>query len=190
MVRLGVRELLAGEFEVEEAADWRGAQQAVTETGSFDVVVVELERARDGEDAVGGAALIRALRKAMPAAGIVAHARRPEGHAAREALAAGATAFVAKSSARERLAEAVRIAANGGDKYVDPAAEQTGRALTRRQRQILQLFADGHSTVEIAHQLGLSVETVRTHTKGLISRLGARDRAHAVALGMRLGLID
>ena len=77
--------------------------------------------------------------------------------------------------------------------FVDPAA--TGRArgrpsLTRRQRQILQLYADGHSTTRVAKRLGVSTETVRTHTKASLSRLGATDRAHAVAIAFRNSLIE
>jgi two-component system secretion response regulator SsrB len=190
VVRLGVRELLSGRFEVEEAADWRAALQAHTQTGGFDVAIVELERGPDGAESVSGTSVIRALRKAMPGTGIVAHARRPERHAAREALAAGALAFVAKSSPPEALSRAVEAAA-GAERFVDPAANgKRPAALTKRQREILQLLADGLSTTEIAHRLGLSIETVRTHTKGLLARLGARDRAHAVALGMRLGVIE
>ena len=63
-------------------------------------------------------------------------------------------------------------------------------ALTRRQREILQLYADGNSTARVARNLGLSAETVRTHTKGILARLQARDRAHAVAIALRTSLIE
>ena len=69
-------------------------------------------------------------------------------------------------------------------------APEVGSALTRRQRQILQLYADGQSTARVAKRLGLSAETIRTHTKAILSRLGARDRAHAVAIALRLSLIE
>jgi DNA-binding NarL/FixJ family response regulator len=62
--------------------------------------------------------------------------------------------------------------------------------VTPRQRQILQMFADGHSTDEAAKRLGLSAETVRTHAKATLPRLGARDRAHAIAIALRSSLID
>ena len=62
--------------------------------------------------------------------------------------------------------------------------------MTPRQREILQLFADGHATDEVARRLGLSAETVRTHAKASLPRLGARDRPHAVAIALRSGLID
>ena len=52
------------------------------------------------------------------------------------------------------------------------------------------MFADGLSTEEAAKRLGLSAETVRTHAKATLPRLGARDRAHAVAIAIRGSLID
>ena len=52
------------------------------------------------------------------------------------------------------------------------------------------MIADGQSTLQVAKGLGLSSETVRTHTKAALARLKARDRAHAVAIGLRGSLID
>ncbi len=146
----------------------------------------------DGKQA--GTAVIRALLKAQPGLGIVAHCERPERHIATEAMRAGARAFVAKSSPAQELSRAVEAAADS-DTFIDPAAgpqqrSGAGRGLTRRQRQILQLVADGHSTAQVAHALGLSEETVRTHAKAILARLDARDRAHAVAIALRAGVIE
>lgn len=192
LVRIGVREVLGDRYEVEEASDLRGALDALTGTGGFDVAVVELDPANGTGSEATGPAMIRAMRKAMPGTGIVAHARRAERLSASEALDAGASAFVAKSSAPEQLERAVEAAVEA-DRFVDPATKAkngNGSPLTRRQREILQLLADGLSTTDAAHRLGLSAETVRTHTKAVLSRLTARDRAHAVAIGLRSGLID
>lgn len=191
VTRIGVRKLLDPEFEVEEAADCREALETHTSTGAFDVAVVELDsRPATGEPS--GAAMIKALHRAMPSTGIVALARRPERYAASEALEAGASAYVAKTSSPEAIRTAVEAAAGAG-RFVDPAAKANSNSrptLTRRQRQTLQLLADGHSTSDVAHRLHLSAETVRTHTKATLQRLEARDRAHAVAIAMRTGLIE
>jgi DNA-binding NarL/FixJ family response regulator len=189
MVRIGVRGLLDGRYEVEEAADWRGALDAVTETGGFDVAVVELDSRDRPEGEPVGASLIRALRKAMPGTAIVAHGRRPERHAVSEALDAGASAYVAKSSPAETLQKAIEAVADS-NRYVDPATNGNGSALTRRQREVLQLLADGLTTDGVARRMAVSTETVRTHMKASIRRLAARDRAHAVAIALRSGLID
>ena len=188
-VRLGVRRLLAGRYEVEEAADGAEALEVMTALGAFDVAVVELGTSAV-EDRPSGIAAIRALRRAKPGLGIVAHDRHPHRYSANRALEAGASAYAAKSSPCERL-EAAIDAAVDGDKFVDPEAGNNGdRGLTRRQRETLQHFADGRSTAEVAERLGVTTETVRTHTKAALARLSARDRAHAVAIGLRSSLIE
>jgi two-component system response regulator DesR len=191
VTRIGVRGLLESDFEIEEASDWREAIETHTATGSFDVAVVELDtRPPRGQPA--GPAMIKALRRAMPRTGIVALARRPEKHAANEAMEAGASAYVAKTSPPEAIRSAVEAAADSGS-FVDPAANagnSSRAAITKRQRETLQLLADGHSTEEGARRRHLSAETVRTHTKATLQRLGARDRAHAVAIGFRSGFIE
>ncbi len=81
----------------------------------------------------------------------------------------------------------------GSNSFIDPDVEAGGGErprVTPRQRQILQMFANGLSTADAAKRLGLSTETVRTHAKASLSRLGARDRAHAVAIALRSSLID
>lgn len=189
-VRLGVRGLLRHRYEVEEAEDWRSGLEMVTRVGDFDVAIVEL--ARSGDDEPAPTTAIRALRRARSGLGIVAHGPSSNELAASEAIDAGATAFVAKSSPPAALAQAVDAAAQD-EHFMDPAAVGGSRrsraSLTRRQRQILQLLADGHTTGAVAQDLGLSAETVRTHTKAILARLEARDRAHAVAKGFRGGLI-
>lgn len=192
-LRLGVRGLLADRYEVDEANDGNAALEMITSIGDFDVAIVELagggNRNGRGETLIGIPA-IRALRKALPGLGIVAYGPRPEKHAASAAISAGATAFVAKSSPPESLTEAVAAAAES-EKFIDPIAAKSKRAvLTKRQREILQHYADGHRTVAVAKRLGLSTETVRTHTKAALLRLEARDRVHAVAIGIRNSLIE
>lgn len=189
VVRLGVRELLEDRYEVDEAPDGEGALQMLTDVGDFDVAIVDVAPPRE-TGGLSGTAAIRALLKARPGLGIVAHGERPERYLAAEAMRAGARAYVAKSSPPRELSRAVEAAAEA-ETFIDPAAEsRKSPALTRRQRQILQLCADGKSTIQIAKRLGLSAETVRVHSKGILARLGARDRAHAVAIGFRNSLIE
>jgi DNA-binding NarL/FixJ family response regulator len=192
-VRLGVREALAHRYEVEEAENGSGALELLTAIGDFDVAVVDLCRRNNrDEDELSGTGAIQALRKAQPSIGIVAHGPHAQQQAATEAIRAGATAYVVKSSPVEALSDAVDAAAES-ERFVDPAATERARgrsALTRRQREILQLYADGQSTAVVARRLGLSAETVRTHTKGILARLSARDRVHAVAIALRLSLIE
>jgi DNA-binding NarL/FixJ family response regulator len=191
VVRHGIRELLAGSFATDEAGDLVDGLGLLAAVGGFDVAVIELRHGNGSGTPALGAAAIAELRRANPGLGIVAHGAHPDRHVATDALRAGATAYVAKTSPVDSLVRAVDAAAEA-ERFVDPATDGTrGRApLTRRQRQILQLIADGQSTDRVAKGLGLSNETVRTHTKAILARLGARDRAHAVAKAIRAGLIE
>ena len=193
LVRLGVRRLLADTFEVDEAEDGEGALRMVTDVEDFDVAIVDTGRRTGGNSRVAGTRIIKTLLEARPGLGIVAHCDTPERYVAVEAMRAGARAYVSKRSPARELTRAVEAAAES-ETFVDPAAgpgrERNNSPLTRRQKQILQLFADGHSTERAARALGVSPETIRTHAKAVLGRLSARDRAHAVAIALRGGMIE
>jgi DNA-binding NarL/FixJ family response regulator len=188
VVRNGVRGVVAPEFDVEELHDGRGATELLTSVGSFEVAVVEMRAATNGRPS--GITTIRELLGTQPALGVVAFGRSPERQAVREALDAGALAYVSKASPIEVLGGAIRAAAEQ-ESFIDPVVGQAAATtLTPRQRQVLQYFADGLSTEQVAQRLGLSDETIRTHAKASLSRMGARDRTHAVAKALRANLIE
>ncbi len=190
LVRLGVREALAADFEIQESASRLDAIELVRDVGSVDVAVVDL-RCEPKDGAPSGNEAIRALRDCAPTLGIVAHGERAERHIATAALQAGATAYVARTARSEEMVRAVRSALEH-ERFVDPAVPPKGSRgkLTARQRQILQLLANGESTTVAARELGLSEETVKTHTKNALARLSARNRTHAVAIALREALIE
>jgi DNA-binding NarL/FixJ family response regulator len=193
LVRLGVREVLADGFEVHESSSREEAVDLVRDIGDFDVAIVDMRWRQngDGEASISGQETIRILHRSSPVLGIVAHGERPERHIASAALQAGASAYVARTAGVEELRRAVD-AASAQERFVDPAVPPKGSRgkLTQRQRQILQLLADGESTTVAARELDLSEETVKTHMKNALARLGARNRSHAIAIAMRESLID
>jgi two-component system, NarL family, response regulator len=191
LVRVGVRETLAGHFEVQESDSRAEAVDLIRDIGSVDVAIVDLRRSGAGADALGGNETIRMLRRTAPGLGIVAHGERAERHVATTALQAGAMAYVSRTAAIDHLLQAVQ-AALSHERFVDPAVPPRGSRgkLTRRQREILQLLADGESTTFAARALGLSEETVKTHTKNAVARLGAKNRTHAVAIALRESLVE
>jgi DNA-binding NarL/FixJ family response regulator len=192
LVRLGVRETLRDGFQMHESETRAEAVELIRDIGCIDVAIVDLRRRPEESDGeLNGVATIRVLRRAEPGLGIVAHGERPERHAASVALQAGATAYVARTADPGHLLEAAH-AALAQERFVDPAVPSTGNRgrLTRRQRQILQLLANGGSTALAARELDLSQETVKTHTKRALGRLGACNRTHGVAIALRESLID
>lgn len=85
----------------------------------------------------------------------------------------------------------------GGDRYLDqgigtvgPPVERPHQPLSRREGEVLQGVAEGRYNHEIAAAIYVSVDTVKTHLRNVLTKLGARDRAHAVAIGLALGLIE
>lgn len=192
LVRLGIREALEGKFVIHEAPTRDEALDLVRDIGDFDVAIVDMRWRGNGDgNSVSGPDAIRTLRHTTPGLGIVAHGELPERHLANVAIQAGASAYVARTTGPAELARAVEAAVEQ-ESFVDPAVPPKGSRgkLTRRQRQILQLLADGESTTVAARELDLSEETVKTHTKNALARLEARNRTHAVAIALRECLID
>ncbi len=192
LVRLGVRDVLGDGFEVHESASREEALDLVRDIGDFDVAIVDMRWRQNGaETSISGQETIRVLRRSSPGLGIVAHGERPERHIANVALQAGASAYVARTAGTAQLRRAVD-AAIAQESFVDPDVPPKGSRgkLTRRQREILQLLANGESTTVAARELDLSEETVKTHIKTALARLNARNRTHAVAMAIRESLID
>jgi DNA-binding NarL/FixJ family response regulator len=192
LVRLGIREALDDGFVVHETPSRDEALDLVRDVGDFDVAIVDMRwRGNGSGSAISGTEAIRMLHRSSAALGIVAHGERPERHLASAALQAGASAYVARTAGPAELRRAVD-AAVAQERFIDPAVPPQGSRgkLTRRQRQILQLLANGESTTVAARELDLSEETVKSHTKHALARLGAKNRTHAVAIAVRECLID
>lgn len=192
LVRLGLRGVLEDGFQVHESDSREEALELVRDIGDFDVAIVDMRwRVNGSVPSISGAETIRTLRRDSAAIGIVAHGERPERHLASAALQAGASAYVARTAGADDLRRAVD-AASAQERFIDPAVPPKGSRgkLTRRQRQILQLLAEGESITFAARELDLSEETVKTHTKNALARLGARNRSHAITIALRESLID
>ena len=190
VVRQGIRALLEREFSGIQLTDVATPQAAVDGTGPAqpDVIVIDPRRAGGEVDRI-----LAALGDQGSA--VVVFTSDGGARLLSEALKAGVKGYVRKDSPPEDLVRAIQ-AARQGDFYVDPALssaivlEEGDRTLTARQREILQMLADGMQTDAVARKLGLSTETVRTHTKRILAKLDADTRTQAVAIGIRNGLIE
>src|SRR3954451_1836031 len=191
VVRQGIRALLEREIDsvvVTDAATPAAALGAPRDD-SPDVVIVD----RRGAGLEVGS-LVEDLNRELGSA-IVVFTSNGGARLLSESLKAGVKGYVRKDSPPEDLVRAIR-AAQSGEFYVDPALSSTivleegDRTLTARQREILQMLADGMQTEAVAKRLGLSTETVRTHTKRILAKLHAETRTQAVAIAIRNGLIE
>jgi DNA-binding NarL/FixJ family response regulator len=191
LMHVAVRGLLSavpGYVLVAAAATVAGAEQAV-------------RRARPGllicdADIAGesGIALCRRVRLAAPATRVAILTSRDEPLLAQSAFAAGADGYLLKDSAPEDLAAYLQEAAAGlrvhdqrlgrarpGEQRTDPAGEL---GLSPREREVLGELLAGLDNKRIALRLCISEDTVKSHVKAIFRKLGARDRAHAVALAL------
>jgi DNA-binding NarL/FixJ family response regulator len=143
-----------------------------------------------------GAELTRSLLAADPGMRIILYTGAVDERSLLEGLAAGAAGFALKSGDPEELEAAIHTVA-AGEHYVDPrltpllakAAGEKTKTLSPREREILGLLSGGLSGEQAARELGLSSETVRTHVRNAMSKLGATTRAHAVVLALQRGEI-
>jgi len=112
----------------------------------------------------------------------------------KRALRAGAVGYVLKTAPPAELLDAVRTV-HAGRRAIPPdvaarlAAHYADEDLTRRELDVLGLIRDGHRNKQIADKLGIAETTVNFHIRNLVEKLGAHDRAHAVALAIRRGLL-
>ncbi|HEX8073394.1 MAG TPA: response regulator transcription factor [Thermoleophilaceae bacterium] len=148
---------------------------------------------------IDGVSTVKRIQATAPSVQFVMFSAYGDKRLLSDALAAGARGYVMKGSPPEDLIRAIRTVAQG-KAFVDPslspmlliseggsAAEQS---LSEREREILQLLAEGFHTEEVARRIGLSVETVKSDTKRVIAKLQADTRTHAVAIALRRALID
>ena len=111
------------------------------------------------------------------------------------ALKAGARAFVLKGHVLDELLDTIR-AVHAGKKRIPPdvAAELADHAiddaLTEREIDVLRLIAAGNGNKQIADELSISEATVKSRVTNILSKLGANDRAHAVTIGLKRGIIE
>jgi DNA-binding NarL/FixJ family response regulator len=144
---------------------------------------------------MGGVAAVTAIRAEFPDARIIILTTYLGDVQAMRALKAGAMAYLLKSSLRRDLLTTIRQV-RLGHRHLQPeiataiALGAMDDALSQREVDVLQLAATGNSNKRIAHALGLSEETVKTHMKSILAKLRVTDRTHAVAVAARRGILE
>jgi two-component system response regulator NreC len=187
VVRAGLRLLLEQEEGFEVVAEVGDAAEAERVVGQLRPDVLVLDLSMPG---VPSLTVIPRMRQQQPETQIVVLTMQNDPAFARDALQAGAVAYVLKESADGELVEAVRSAADGLT-YLNPglgarlAAEPSGRSapdmLSAREVEVLRLIAQGYTNSEIADQLFLSVRTVESHRAHIQRKTGRSSRAELVA---------
>lgn len=151
---------------------------------------------------LNGVDILRRVSKKLPAMRVLVFSGHENPVLVREMLEAGAHGFVEKTAGLFEFKKGLETVANGGTYFgpavaallrnvvANPAASSTADFLTDREREILQLVAESHSTKEIAAKLGISVKTVDNHRTNLMRKLNLHDVASLTRHALEVGLIE
>ncbi len=200
IVRNGLRSLLEKELDMEVIAEADNGRNAVRLALDLapDVVIMDIAMAE-----LNGIEAARQIISALPRTKVIALSMHADKRYVMEMLKAGASGYILKDNAYEELARAIRTALKNhtylspqvtetviGD-YVQLALVANGSAfslLSAREREVLQLLAEGSSTAQIADCLGISVKTVETYRQHIIEKLEIRSIAELTKYAIREGL--
>lgn len=183
LVRDGIARILseAGFEVVGQAASGREGWRLLRE-GGFEVAVLDAALPE-----LSGLELCRRVRSRRPEVAVVIVSMFDDPAWRAEAAQAGAAAYILKGQAPEILVDAVRRAARG--EVLLPSLSPQPSPLTAREREVVQLIAEGRKTSEIAQVLSRSVATVRAHKAAAMRKLGAHTTAALVRAALDQGLV-
>ena len=192
LLRSGIATLIATQPDMElvgEASTGKEAVQLHRELNP-DVTLMDLQM----PDMSGLDAII-AIRSEDPTARIIVLTTYSGDALAQRTLKAGAQAYVLKSLVRTEILNTIRVVYEGerrvqADVATEIAKHTADAALTTREIEVLRLVASGHANKEISAHLSINEETTKTHIKNILAKLGAKDRTHAVSLGLKRGIIS
>ena len=201
LVRTGLRMILSAEDDLEVVGEAADGDQAIREARLLRPDVVLMDIQMPGTD---GIAATRAIVRDVPGTRVVMLTTFDRSQLVYDALVAGASGFLLKDLPREQLVGGVRAVARGEEllapRITRRLIEEFTRSarqgpppgydqLTEREAEVLVHVARGRSNAEIARELYVSVETVKTHVARVLAKLGVRDRVQAVVVAYESGLV-
>jgi DNA-binding NarL/FixJ family response regulator len=191
LLRQGIASLVNAEPDMKLVAEASNGQEAIEKFRLHrpDVTLMDLQMpGLNGIEAISG------IQSEFPNARIIVLTTYAGDVQALRALKAGARAYILKRQVHRELLETIR-AVHAGQKRIpsEIAVELFDRArddLTPREIDVLRLIAAGNANKQIADQLSIGEASVKSHVANILSKLGANDRAHAVAIGLKRGIIE
>jgi DNA-binding NarL/FixJ family response regulator len=196
IVRQGLTAALEDEPDLEVIGAAGSAEEALTLVGRLRPEVVLLDLELPG---MGGVEAIPRLIEAGPNTAVLVFTAYDTDERVLGAIRSGAKGYLLKGATTADIARAIRAVAAGGSALEPRVAAKLVAAvrgprgagqLTHREREVLSLIADGLPGKQIARALGISERTVKFHTGSILRKLGADNRAQAVALAAQRGLLE
>jgi DNA-binding NarL/FixJ family response regulator len=192
IVRQGIAALVGVQSDMEMAGEASNGREAIQQFRTLrpDVVLMDLQMPE-----LNGIEALIAIRNEFPDAKVIVLTTYAGDVQILRALKAGAQAYLLKNALHKELLTTIR-AVYAGKKALSPevsheiAEHATDDALTPAEIAVLRLIAAGNANKQIADQLSITEETVKSRVKSILSKLGANDRTHAATIGLKRGIID
>jgi DNA-binding NarL/FixJ family response regulator len=190
--RQGVAGLISGQSDMTLVGEASNGREAIQQfrTHRPDITLMDLQMPdMNGIDAM------MAIRNEFPGARVVVLTTYTGDVQVLRALKAGAQGYLLKNLLHKELLETIR-AVHAGKKALSPeasheiASHATDDSLSPAEISVLRLIAAGNANKQIASQLSITEETVKSRVKSILSKLGANDRTHAAMIGLKRGIID
>jgi DNA-binding NarL/FixJ family response regulator len=192
LLREGIAGLVSDQPDMKIVAEASNGREAIEQFRKHnpDITLIDLQMPE-----MNGIDAMIAVRSEFPDARFIVLTTYSGDVQVSRALKAGARAFLLKSLLRKELLDTIRVV-HAGQKRIpsDVAAKLADHIaddlLTTREIEVLRLIASGNANKLIADRLSITEETVKGHVKNILSKLGARDRTHAVTIGLKRGIIE
>ena len=188
----GIAALMMGEQDMELVGEANTGREALDLFRKLqpDITLMDLQMPE-----MSGIDAMSAIRGEFPEARIIVLTSYAGDTQVSRALRSGARGYLLKDMLRKELLETIRAVHAGQKRLSSEAAAEiaehaTDDALTPREIDVLRLIAAGNANKEIATQLGLTEETVKSHVKNILGKLDANDRTHAVTIALKRGVIE
>lgn len=192
LLREGVAAVIAVEPDLELVGTASNGHEAIEAFRRLrpDVTLIDLKMPD-----MSGIQVIRALRTDYPASKFIVVTTFPGDAQALQALKAGASGYLLKSTLGDELIDAIRAVHAGKRRIPSEIAREIGEyaaddALTEREIEVLRRVAAGQSNKEIAIKLGVSEGTIKAHIHSILPKLNASDRTHAVTIALKRGILE
>ncbi len=203
ILKEGLKALLNLSEDIQVVADAADGRQAIDCVRRYDPDVVVMDIAMPG---MGGIEATRRITRASPHSMVLILSQHDNERYILPVLQAGALGYVVKRAVGEELMAAIRTV-HRGEPYLRPSVERMvlrdyqeqakagngseddAFGLTERQKEVLKLVAEGHTSQEIADLLGVSIKTVNSHRENIYQRLGTNNLAELIKIALRLGMI-
>ena len=195
VVRMGIHNMLRGDVGVTIVGEASNGEEAIERIQALapDVVLMDVKMPK-----LDGVESIRQMRKLGLNAPVILLSAYSDEEYVFEGLRAGARGYLLKDVDRHELVHAIRTVHEGGSslqpvivhRLIDTLAGESGKALTKREREVLALLRSGARNKEIANQLSLSVNTIKFHIENIYQKLGVQSRTQALRVARERGLLD